>query len=169
MDVQFEATCTYTKEQRVEFYRYAMRKRIGWVIFYAVTGVLVAILAILRQSALWAVAGIFELAYGLWIYFRPWIFAAKSEKTEKKFYGNECPPPSVTTFGEEIQDVGIKQTISIPYDKITGIHISKTMVFLIDVRNVTIMVDKDGFQKGTYEEFRKFIREKCPQAKITVS
>ena len=168
METQFEAICEYSRSKRTEFYRYALRKRIGWVILYAVLGPVILLGGILIHSTVSIVIGVFELLYGIWVYFRPWYLSAKAEKKEMAFSDGQHPA-SVVTFGEEIVDVSPEQTSRMPYDKVKKLHLSKTMVFIIDVRDVAILVDKDGFRKGNYEDFLQFIREKCPQAKITVS
>lgn len=166
MESQFEVETDFTREKRVEYYRYVLRRRWLWLALYAPLGVLLTAYGIIERDLVWTAVGIFELAYGVWLGFRPRYLAAKLEKKEYNYSGDNSRL-SVTTFGEEILDVGTDLTVRVPYDKVKEIHISKTMIYIKDVRDAAILMDKSGFRRGNYEDFVDFIREKCPQAKIT--
>ena len=84
---------------------------------------------------------------------------------EQKFLDTEEVTATVL-FGDVIRSTASRGTNEIPYDKVTKIYHTKYGMSLLDVRNRFVLLDKDGFTKGTFEEFAPFIQEKCPQAKI---
>ena len=164
MDAQFEIHSHLEKKHYVEYYRYIWRKRIVAVVIFAVLGVVLLAVHLLADDY-YLFAGIWGVAYAIWLYFRPWMEAAKHVKRETKFEGTETIE-SVTKFGDVLQDETKSQTVSVPYEKLEAIHVAKYVIILTDARKMAFILEKNGFVKGTLEEFLPFIQEKCPQLKL---
>lgn len=83
----------------------------------------------------------------------------------RKKYGGAVPT-SITWFGSEIatNDGEGKQYFS--YSQITNVRMFSDY-FAIFVDHFTLLLlSYDGFTKGTFEEFKQFLREKRPDLKI---
>ena len=165
METQFEIDSRLEKKHYVEYYRYIWRKRIIWVVVYAVSVLLALFMALAINETKWCIYGIVLLLYGSWLYFRPWMVAAKQIKREMEFDGTQTVQ-SKTKFGDVIYDETRNQTATTYYDKIRKVYIGKYVILLEDARKSCYILDKNGFTSGNFEEFVPFIQEKCPQAKI---
>lgn len=95
------------------------------------------------------------------------IIARKREKIFIELY-EKTPEGQTLFFDDHIFSFSEtdKAEINIDYKKIKKIKQSKNLYLLILGNKVVIMVDKNRFQKGTCEEFEKFIKEKAVNAKI---
>ena len=164
METQFEIYSYLEKKHYVEYYRYIWRKRIPVAILFAVLGIVLLALHLLTDSY-HLFTGIWSVLYAIFLYFRPWMVAAKTIKQETKFDGTEMVE-SVTKFGDEIQDASKHLSMTAPYDKIEDIHFSEYTIVIKDSRKNYLILDKNGFTKGTFEEFLLFIQEKCPQLNL---
>jgi len=70
-------------------------------------------------------------------------------------------------FGEQIHVTSSnKAETYFDYSEIEQICETKNLVVLQSVHAVRIILGKDGFEEGTLEDFRKFIRGKCLCTKI---
>ena len=165
METQFEIHSHLEKKHYVEYYRYILNKRILWVVIYILACLLSLVLFLVSNKLRWLLYGCFFAVYAVWIYFRPWLVAGKQVKRETKFEGTETLE-SVTKFGDVICDETKTQSVNISYDKLEAIRIAKHVIILTDVRKMAFILDKNGFVKGTFEEFLPFIQEKCPQLKL---
>lgn len=165
MDIQFEIHSHLEKKHYVEYYRYIWHKRMIWVVIYAIGGLLGLFLYSASKEMRWILYGCFFALYAVWVYFRPWFAASKQMKRKAKLYKTETVE-SVTKFGDTIQDEMKSQSASISYDILEAIHIAKHVIILSDAKEMAFIMDKNGFVKGTLEEFLPFIQEKCPQLKL---
>lgn len=169
METQFEVSSILEEKHYVEFYRYIWRKNYWMVLVVLVLCILSACLESDKDPIVWVVyiilMSVYVGVYALWMYSRPRRAARKTMKQNQTFDGSERAP-SVTTFGEDIRDESPNATAKIPYDRIKSIHISENVIVLIDIRDVAIIMDKNGFNKGSFQDFLPFIREKCPQLKL---
>ncbi len=99
------------------------------------------------------------------LYFLPNYFAWKGERNVKKQNDGEIPE-MVVTFGDTIEvDEGMVH-LSIEYRKIVKVvHLKNSYVLMNGKRNGLIL-DPNGFTKGTFSEFKQFLRTKRPDLKI---
>ena len=81
MDTQFEIYSHLEKKHYVEYYRCIWRKRITLVIIFAVLGIILLTLYFFADGY-HLLTGIWGIAYAIWLYFRPWMVAAKTVKRE---------------------------------------------------------------------------------------
>ena len=163
METYFEVKTVIQKEFVVAFFQRYLRYRIWILAGYAVIlagWILECILG--NFFVFWT--SLVLLAVGVWIYYLPWFHANRMMKQEEKFRDGVAPVFSVT-FAEKIQSTTTEGSYAIPYDKVVGIYNIRFGIVLMDARKRMLMLDKDGFTKGNFEEFLPFIREKCPQAK----
>ena len=164
MDAQFEIKTKLEKGQRVEYYRFIWRKRLWLIAALLMLGTIYLLVDVLENFPDWPCA-LFCVAYSVFLYFRPWIAARKAMKLDNDFYGSE-KSPSVTKFSDAVYDEDQNESTMIPYDKIKDIYFGKTIIVLTEIRRIAIIMDRDGFEKGNFEDFLPFIQQKCPQAKI---
>ena len=99
------------------------------------------------------------------LYFMPDWFAWMSCRNVKK-QNDGVIPESVITFGETIELHEGMVHYTIEYRKVIRVvHLKHSYVLMIGKRN-GVMLDPDGFTKGTFEEFKQFLREKRPDLSI---
>lgn len=71
-------------------------------------------------------------------------------------------PETVVTFGETIEVHEGMVHITVEYRKLVAVHRLKySYVLMIGKRN-GVMLDPNSFTKGTFAEFKQFLREKRP-------
>ena len=69
-------------------------------------------------------------------------------------------------FGDTIQVICDDKIMELPYRKITMVDIYADHMVLGIQKNMMLFVAVDGFTKGTFSEFKQFLREKRPDLKI---
>jgi hypothetical protein len=72
-------------------------------------------------------------------------------------------------FGERITGFSDNDVSHVDYDKITKIYDNKHSLILMVGKYQGVIVSKSGFVKGSLEEFKPFIMNRCPQIKQIVS
>lgn len=161
METQFEVKTTFREEHLAAFISKHLRLRKPMLVVYAVLSIGCILEGTLYMLGLSAIM----VAMAIWLYRRPKTLAKKMIEQEQKFLDAEEVTVTVL-FGDVIRSTAPRGTNDIPYDKVTKIYHTKYGMVLLDVRNRFVLLDKDGFTKGTFEEFVPFIQEKCPQAKV---
>ena len=115
-------------------------------------------------GAVLAILGVFITLYPT---FRIYFLANKREKILLEMY--DTVPENVIMFYQEkimTESLTNKAESTVEYSKIKKIKQSKNMYLLILNRDLVLMVNKNNFEKGSCEEFEKFIKEKAINAKI---
>lgn len=102
--------------------------------------------------------------FGL-LYFLADYYAWNTLRNTKKQNDNMLPE-TVVTFGDAIEMHEGMVHLTIEYRKIQKIVRLKHSYVLMNGKRSGILLYEDGFTKGTFEEFKKFLREKCPDLKI---
>ena len=100
------------------------------------------------------------------LYFFPDWYAWQSMKRNKKM-NDGVLPESVVTFADtiEFQEGMLRATVE--YHKILRtVRLKHSYVLMFTKRN-GVVIDPSKFTKGTFEEFKQFLWEKCP--KITIA
>ncbi len=113
------------------------------------------------------------VVFGILLFFYPLIklhrIANKREKVFVELYGST--PEGQTHFYDDClvsTNSADKSEIKIDYRRIIKVKQSKNLYLLIMKQKIVIMVDKNGFEKGTGEEFEQFIKSKAVNAKIKI-
>ena len=97
--------------------------------------------------------------------FFPHLYAWSARSGAKK-QNDDVMPETVITFGDTIELTEGPVRITVEYRKIVKVvHLKHSYVLMIGKRN-GVMLRPDGFVKGTFEEFKQFLREKRPDLKI---
>lgn len=93
--------------------------------------------------------------------------ARKREKQLLELY-DTIPECDTMFYDDCLMSVSItsKEELKLNYSKIKKVKQSKNLYLLILNNKLAVMVDKNHFEKGTCEEFEKFIKEKAVNAKI---
>ncbi len=160
----------HTKESFVEMnkkYSGFMRIFFGTlflIVFLALSLLGYFVLYDLTYAIIVAVLGVF---FAIYPSVRIYILARKRENVLLELY-EEIPECDTMFFDEYIMSVNLtnKAEIKLEYNKIKKIKQSKNMYLLILSKSLVIMVNKNGFEKGTCEEFEEFIKCKAVNAKI---
>lgn len=98
---------------------------------------------------------------------RFYIFAKRREKQLLELY-DTIPECDTMFYDDHLLSVSItsKEELNLNYAKIKKVKQSRNLYLLILNNKIVVMVDKNRFEKGTCEEFEKFIKEKAVNAKI---
>ena len=83
----------------------------------------------------------------------------------RNFTGSETAEMTYQ-FGDTIRVVCNDKTMELPYKEITTVDIYSDHMVLGIHKNMMLFVAVDGFTKGTFSEFKQFLREKRPDLKI---
>lgn len=160
----------HTKEMYIEVNnKYAvLNPRISALVFLLAYSALAFIIYYYLYDLLAAIIvealGIF---FALYTPLRIHILAGKREKMFLELY-EEIPVGETLFFDDHIFSVSEtnKSELNLDYKKIRKVKQSKNFYLLILNRKLIVFVDKNNFEKGTCEEFEKFIKEKAVNAKI---
>lgn len=75
---------------------------------------------------------------------------------------------TVITFGDKIQVVEGSLALAVEYSQIMKVYDWKKMYVLMISRQNGIIIHPDGFVKGSLDELRGFIKDKCVNAKAAL-
>ena len=169
MDISFENRYYSSRKMLTEFGRkYAVGPQVPLMIVFWLVYVFVAIPVFLvpdsfgnNTSMLLGILGITMLA----ACFFPQLYAWSIIRSVKK--QNDGVQPEVTvTFGDTIELHEGMVHITVEYRKLQRvIRLKHSYMLMIGKRN-GVMLDPNGFTKGTFSEFKQFLREKRPDLNI---
>lgn len=168
MEPRFEIR--YTTNQKIlrEFYR-----KIGIGPRYpTVIAVLIGFAGLIFYSAsqgiLAEVADTFTLCglVFLLLFFLPWYISWNALRSSKRNNDGVIPETRITVKDDRIDvDEGWVH-FTLEYRKFRRVvHLKHSYVLMIGRRS-GLMIDPDGFTKGTFAEFKQFLREKRPDLNI---
>ncbi len=93
--------------------------------------------------------------------FLPHLYAWSLIKNAKK-QNDGVLPQTIVTFGDTIEIHEGMVHLTIEYRKIVRtIRLQNSYMLMLGKRN-GVMLDPNGFTKGSFQEFKQFLREKCP-------
>ena len=99
------------------------------------------------------------------LYFLPDFYAWSSHRQGKK-QNDGAMPETVITFADTIELREGMVHITVEYRKIIRVvHLKHSYVLMIGKRN-GVLLDPNGFTKGSFSEFKSFLRQKRPDLKI---
>ena len=112
--------------------------------------------------------GYFLLFLGVFLFllgFMPQWYSWQTMKNTKK-QNDGVIPETVITFGDSIELHEGMVNITVEYRKIVRtVRLKHSYLLMIGKRN-GVMLDPDGFTKGSFEDFKQFLREKRPDLKV---
>ena len=97
--------------------------------------------------------------------FMPHWFAWLSRRQSKK-QNDGVLPETVLAFGDTSEMYEGMVHITVEYRKIVAVRRLKYSYVLMIGKKNGVMLDPNGFTKGTFAEFKQFLREKCPEVTI---
>lgn len=167
MEPQFEIRYTANKKMLREFYRkFGSGPRyptavvmalvfVGLTLYSAYARILADMLPDL------AIFGTVFLA----IFFLPWYIAWNAIRVTKKSNDGVMPETRITVGKTIEMDEGMVH-LSLEYRKLLRVvHLKHSYVLMLGKRN-GLIIDPNGFTKGTFTEFKQFLREKRPDLNI---
>ncbi len=154
-----------TKEAIHQFSLFqAYIKNVGELVFGGVMCIVMLAAAFLLDTEWWMKL----IATGVSVYYLYRIIAMPNtvEKIQQKVYGRG---PSQTArysfYSEAFRVAGIQSASLLPYFQITDVRRKGQYVYLYYGPENAYMVDQYGFERGSFEDFIKFIEEKTKQEK----
>ena len=99
------------------------------------------------------------------LYLLPHYYAWAAMRNTKRLNDGTIPPVTIC-FGDTIEmEEGVTR-LTIHYHSITRVIRLKHSYMLMTSRRTGVMLREDGFTKGTFAEFKQFLREKRPDLTI---
>ncbi len=169
MNTVFENRYYSRKNMMAEFGRkYAVGPRLPALIGFWLLYIIILVPALVDREAFHAdFRGMLYIVGAVMLInsFLPQIYASTSIRNAKK-QNDGVLPETVITFGETIELHEGMIHITVEYRKILRIvHLKHSYMLMIGKRN-GVMLDPGGFTKGTFTEFKQFLREKRPDLTI---
>ena len=167
MDTCFEITSVTGSEQLYEWLRVAYSKNIrrGIVIYSVYALVLLAMWMWNRN-----VVALVGLGVMIFLIIRNLMFPKKQAKMayERKlaYYDGVMPPDVFSFYEDHFEMVDVDSSRTAPYTKIQKVEFLEHSFAITLMDGYSYLVATDGFTKGTPEEFREFIRSKCPHINL---
>lgn len=118
------------------------------------------------HSPFYLLMSLFWMGFILFIFFRPRIAAKQHMRRCRKFYDQAIPEIHVRFAREELIAQTGDQLMKLPYQKLNDVKISKHLMMLRVKKLSYVVIHKDGFTQGTYEEFLAFLKARCPNLKL---
>ena len=134
------------------------------------TGILYAFVAIpavieparfARMIPMLAIMGPLLLFFAFMPHWYTWLTMRATKKQN-----DDQQPETVITFGETIELREGMVHLTIEYRKIVRVLRLKHSYMLMMGKHNGVMLDPNGFTKGTFEEFKQFLRAKYPNLTI---
>ena len=168
MEPIFSNACSQTKENLLEMIKatvpawYKLYCRIFAVLFVVMAAVLVFI-----EQYLFAVIFLVLAAAILAVYNRK--ISSAAQKTWQKNFDQYKKDVETRIFFYEDSIVGKNlqtgNAVRIEYEKIEKIVETPSLYVLVFLKNIAILVDKNGFISDNGADFAEFIKKKCVNAK----
>lgn len=169
MDILFENRYYTTKKMMVEFGRkYAVGPKkpmliVTWFLYFFAAIPIFLVPEDFKDSSrlLLVILGAAMLA----VSFLPEWYA-RSVMTNAKKQNDGVAPEVIITFGETMELHEGMVRVTLEYRKIQKVvRLKHSYMLMIGKRN-GLMLKPDSFTRGTFEEFKQFLREKRPDLKI---
>lgn len=168
MEPIFENRIKMTKEVYFQFISRALRltSRIFMFIGVFILAVSLISLTVTELSSMLVGSIVFAAIMVFLSVFNARFSANRVYKQQLVMHGQE--PENTVRFTDTIQGFGSnKGESTYQYSQITKIYETKDLMMLMLGKLVAIPLKKDGFTIGSYEGFKTFIKEKCPDVKTT--
>ena len=169
METIFVNHCTYTYSKYLELKKTLLKDilRTGYVIC-AICLVILCVGLYFKQGFSMAIGVVGLVFFGYRAFVSPVLLAKADARRDKKTYsGNEMQ--TIINFYEDhllaVNALSGSKT-KIKYDDIYYIKKSKSMFIIGMDQNLVLLVDKNGFEKGSAEEFQKFVDDNFDNSEV---
>lgn len=171
MTTIFENKCTYTYEFYLQLKRKTMEKSFVNTCYAAM--LIVIALGILTIAKGWYTFTIVAVAALLFVLYRligtPIRLAAFAARKNREIHGKDVE--TVNNFYEDhvlaINALTMNKT-NIPYEEVKRLLQTKDLFIIGMDKGLVLLLDKNGFEKGSKEEFVNFMKEKCVHAEVNL-
>lgn len=165
MEYSVEITGRDTPELFMQLHRYTFR----WMPAFFIVGyggyILWSWLSYDSLSLKITYTVIYSLLALLFSRYPRWI-ARRAYKNKLKYYSGTMPE-SVSSFGEQILLRDVDSSHTIPYSRLKRVVFLKDCIALTLTDHKTIGIPNREFTRGSLEELKQLLREKCPELKIS--
>ncbi len=165
MEPKFELRYIPKKKNLAEFYRKTLGPRPAVLIIGGIFMAVILIDAVLE--GFWQDYLVYYIPIGILLCLLallPDYTAYVHHRRVRKMYDGKIPE-TVVTVGETIELADGMMHMSLEYCKITKVLRLKN-AYVLMVQKTGVILDPNGFTKGTFEEFKQFLREKRPDLKV---
>ncbi len=164
MDYCFENVGTPDRRPLTEV-QYRLASKVTWIL----TGVYLLLGFWFLEDYLWGygflLGPVFFFGGAIYLALLPYIRVRKSWKQNLKFH-NGTLPVNTTRFGEKIRIENETSSMTWEYRHLKKVYSLKYSYCLLFTDKTALYLDRANFTKGTFEEFKQFLREKRPDLKI---
>ena len=144
-------------------YRIGMKRTWIWISIYTVLGTVCLYNHIRGNGSFFSPLILY--AYAVYLLVMPYYRTSKGLKKQAEFYGGELPE-NTARFGEIIQIGNAMESKSWEYAHLVGVYSWKYSYGLRFADDMVLVMDRSNFTKGTFEEFKEFLRQKRPDLEI---
>ena len=142
-----------------------MKRARLWLLVYVAFAVYYLLFLLPRGGFLSWLMFFVCIGHIVWILIQPRYRAKKYIKKSKEYYGEI--PRTVVRFGEDSVTVAHGDSFeTVHYAKITKVLFLTHSIVLRADKMAAVIISTSGFTKGTLPEFRVFVKQKCPNAKL---
>ena len=171
METVFENRCELCETMIMDYHKAQDKKMRTLRMVVTVVGAAVSIkmLAGVLQETIGTVFAFVTIAINLTAVYLLWFSTPMVIKKTVGYFRDftGCESAEMTyQFGDAIRVIYNGKTMELPYRKITLVDIFADHMVLGIQKNMMLFVAVDGFTKGTFSEFKQFLREKRPDLKI---
>lgn len=164
MEKIFEVKTVITKEILTEFaqktYNIRSKKMRSLLLFMSLAFALMAFYSFYGKDYWSFSLMILGTAFLIFMFFKGYIFTVNENlKNFKGLYG-QVPQLTYVFSEENLNEITSQSNLTLDYNEITNIMETKKLYILI-IKKVGVILEKDGFTVGNANAFKLFIDEKC--------
>jgi len=169
MNTIFENACTYTFSYYLQLKKKTMDRSvqntgIGLLVIFAALG----IFTIVKKWYMFTFAAAIAVVFLLFrLFLLPVVLANFAARKNREIHGRDVE--TINNFYEDhvlAVNVFNKNKTSIEYTEVLKVLESKDLYIISMEQGLSLLIDKKGFTKGTCEDFKTFLKEKCVNAEV---
>ncbi len=165
MEYQFENIQQYDQKMYLEFlYKIPYRKALSWGEAWLLIAIKDIYMTVTGDPHRWLLAAL-SLAIACSQLFKPYFKEKERAREYFGLYGGDDSPARVY-FGDIIRIEDHTAVMHMDYGQIRQIIVLKRGMFLRYQENAYLAINPNCFARGTFAEFKQFLRQKRPDLKI---
>ncbi|MEY8295704.1 MAG: YcxB family protein [Emergencia timonensis] len=171
MTTIFENQCTYTYEYYLQLKRATLDKSFVNTCYSALVIITaLGVLTVVKNWYTFTIAAVVALIFVLYrLIGTPIRLASFAAKKNRQVHGRDIE--TINHFYEDhllaVNTLSQGKT-NIKYEEVKTLMQSKNLFIIGMDKGLVLLIDKDGFLKGTVEEFLIFMKEKCVNAEVKI-
>lgn len=157
---QFSNYTTYNEDTIMRFCNYNLyTKNIYRFVYSAFLCVAILLWALFNNMSAWIIIGMVVLGI-LYIYYVSTLAEKAKKKIVKRFSSSKSKVAIHTFYEDHFTISGIQYISDYPYFQITEVREYKGFLYLYFGPDVVYYLSIDGFEKGSIDQFKRFLRER---------